>query len=900
MYGIQLRDTTRWTEIKDNDVLNSEIGIRLVTSDNNDIIDNTVLNNEIGISLEQSPQNNIGKNIISSTGADIHFISSDSITMTDNTMSGGGILMEGDTVSNWNTHNIDTSNTINSKPVIYWKNRSGDTVPAGAGQVILASCDGVTVTNQEISDTAAAIALGFSQDCTLETNTITGNNVSGILLDESNNNKIIKNEISSNIEKGIYIDSSYGNQIMNNSISNNNNGTFLKNSDSNVFYNNSIKNNVFGITLSASPINVFFHNQFISNIIQVQIDDSTGIWNKDYPTCGNYWNDYSGNDLLNGPFQDQIGSDGIGDSPHNLGTNNQDLYPLLNPIDNHVPSAVHNLEAAAGDSNIFLSWESANTLGNFPVTNYNIYRSITSSNLELYAIIGNLQTFSDFSVTNGITYNYCVSAVNIVGEGPKSSEVSAVPMTVPDGPVDLTAVVDLLNVNLSWNIPLTDGGTPVTGYKVYRNEIPGVPEFKADVGTALKYKDKNLNPGTTYYYSVSAFNAIGESKISEEVMVTTPDIPLYPLNPAVEQEEDYVNLSWEPPSHDGGTPVTSYKIYKGPTNDAVEFYKKVGNVTFFIDTEIDRAVMVYYRVSAVNAIGESQLSDDISIMIPDVPGPPAGFTLTSGDSFVHLSWLEPADNGGAEITKYLIYRSTDNQEPFQLLKTRTADFYNDTKVINYYTYYYKVTAVNKAGEGAPTEVLNATPDIIKNKPPFVDVVNADEVSGPAPLTVKFDCSAFDDDGTVVSYLWDFDDGETSAAKNPTHTFAAEGFYEVRITVFDDEGASGFNGIDIIVEEDGDGTDGDGTDGSDSEDTKTSTYIAATGIAIAAGVLVIIFIFLIWPMILRKRGKAETPIPDEKSSRQEKVKKSKPEVVPKKLKMDEGMKKSKPPPPPPDD
>ena len=43
----------------------------------------------------------------------------------------------------------------------------------------------------------------------------------------------------------------------------------------------------------------------------------------------------------------------------------------------------------------------------------------------------------------------------------------------------------------------------------------------------------------------------------------------------------------------------------------------------------------------------------------------------------------------------------------------------------------------------------------------------------------------DEDGKIVSYLWDFGDGSTSAEVNPVHVYEREGSYKVALIVKDD-------------------------------------------------------------------------------------------------------------------
>jgi len=64
-------------------------------------------------------------------------------------------------------------------------------------------------------------------------------------------------------------------------------------------------------------------------------------------------------------------------------------------------------------------------------------------------------------------------------------------------------------------------------------------------------------------------------------------------------------------------------------------------------------------------------------------------------------------------------------------------------------------------------------------------------SGAAGASVSFSSAgSFDNDGTIVSYLWNFGDGGTSTAANPSHTYATGGTYNVTLQVTDDGGASG--------------------------------------------------------------------------------------------------------------
>lgn len=75
---------------------------------------------------------------------------------------------------------------------------------------------------------------------------------------------------------------------------------------------------------------------------------------------------------------------------------------------------------------------------------------------------------------------------------------------------------------------------------------------------------------------------------------------------------------------------------------------------------------------------------------------------------------------------------------------------------------------------------------VTGQPPTVSAT-ANPTSGVVPLTVNFSASATDQDGTIAQYVWTFDDGDFSFAQNPTKSFPAPGFYNVRLTVTDNSG-----------------------------------------------------------------------------------------------------------------
>ena len=118
----------------------------------------------------------------------------------------------------------------------------------------------------------------------------------------------------------------------------------------------------------------------------------------------------------------------------------------------------------------------------------------------------------------------------------------------------------------------------------------------------------------------------------------------------------------------------------------------------------------------MNVIGNGQNSTEYTIYPRTIPGAPTGVVATYGNTQITLTWVTPASNGGATITNYTIIRGpTSGSETF-LVTVGAVNTYTDTGLTNGNTYYYKIYAVNIAGNGPNSAEVNAVPKTTPSAP----------------------------------------------------------------------------------------------------------------------------------------------------------------------------------------
>ncbi len=301
--------------IHENEILNSENGITLFTSEGCGIQKNRITKADDAIMLSQSRSNKVLANEIVDGNRGIVVSNSSLNVLQDNTLTNVSWAFYADGQSEESFDNqVDESNQVDGKPILYYYGKSGLTISEReCAHLTLAHCQNSVVEKNEILNDALFV---YSS----ESNSIQENNVSGcygMRIYNSSNNQIVKNQVRDNKFNGIFLIESTDNLIASNILPHNNwCGLLLTaGSDENEIVENTFFENRIGINLVESNDNLIYHNNFVNNSKQA-IDDGENLWDWGQLKGGNYWSDHP---CEGKPCQN---------NPQEIGENITDNYPF--------------------------------------------------------------------------------------------------------------------------------------------------------------------------------------------------------------------------------------------------------------------------------------------------------------------------------------------------------------------------------------------------------------------------------------------------------------------------------------------------------------------------------------------------------------------------------------------
>lgn len=413
-----------------------------------------------------------------------------------------------------------------------------------------------------------------------------------------------------------------------------------------------------------------------------------------------------------------------------------------------VPAAPAQLDVISGDQKLELNWATPVANGGSDIRDYDVQYSndggVTST---LWHESQESNTLSEqiTNLNNGTTYHLRVRARNDVGHGPWSGWALGQPVTIPAAPDPPTLTPGNRQLHVTWNAPPNDGGAPIGGYHIrYSDDAESTWNnwsLVEDLQHLLHTKVTGLNNGATYAVQVRAQNHQGAGPWSGSALEQPVGVPAAPPRPTLTSGNKDLHVSWDAPSDDGGTPISSYDIQYSNDNGFTwnEWDASIDSQSLQATiTGLQNGVVYTVQVRARNSQGHGAWSVAALDRPAGIPSAPTRLTMTPRPNQLEVDWDQPADDGGTTITGYSIQYSSDRGatwRPWYMSSQLDSLTANILGLNNSTAYVVRVRAQNSQGDGPWLTSESAMPVGVPAPPTQLDVSAGDrtlELSWIAP------------------------------------------------------------------------------------------------------------------------------------------------------------------------
>ena len=423
--------------------------------------------------------------------------------------------------------------------------------------------------------------------------------------------------------------------------------------------------------------------------------------------------------------------------------------------------AAPNLTAvAAGPTSITLYWSPPTDTGGNTITGYQVEESTNGSPpwTRLRTTNANEYVYRRLGLPAGVTRYYRVRAVyntNPVSEGPWASAnaTTTAPQT-PGAPRTLRATAAGPTViNLAWSAPNSDGGSAISGYQVHVFASDGSWSLLETTPASMtEYSDATAAVGVTRRYRVRAVNASGAGEPAFVNATTEAGTPGPPRDLTANADgASVIELDWRAPSDAGGGAVTGYRIEWSSTGVIWTVLERNHGNTEYRDEGLSPGTTRHYKVAAINQYGPGEWSDEAQATTSRPPGRPTGLVARArGTSRIELDWTTPT--GGGPVTGYWIeWSSTGTGRWTRRVMNSRATSYTDTGLSAGTTRHYRVAAINTAGEGPWSAVVQATTEVSVPGAPTGLRVNPNGLRGSTELGLRWSAPSNTGGSPITGY-----------------------------------------------------------------------------------------------------------------------------------------------------
>ena len=247
---------------------------------------------------------------------------------------------------------------------------------------------------------------------------------------------------------------------------------------------------------------------------------------------------------------------------------------------------------------------------------------------------------------------------------------------LPEAPSNVTGVPGDGQATISWDAPLSDGGSPITGYVLSGSGmLPGRSERISEIQVAADVSSRTftgLLSGWEYYFRIKAVNNNGPSQPAYFDLLVGGPPPDQEITEVVHETDGGVTVQWAndrgPGPWDGDWTSATERV-TGPDlwtsgytwvvtaePGGIESPPISATSYRFSPADFTPGTAYTFTVVATNVIGTGPRSDSSASIMPGIPpGPPALVELRPGDSEITLSWTSPSvDATNTPITGYKV------------------------------------------------------------------------------------------------------------------------------------------------------------------------------------------------------------------------------------------------------
>ena len=310
------------------------------------------------------------------------------------------------------------------------------------------------------------------------------------------------------------------------------------------------------------------------------------------------------------------------------------------------------------------------------------------------------------STISGLTlntaYTFKLRAVNAIGNGPASNDVSTTTLNIPSAPTITSITVTDTVATLNYTAPSSDGGSAITKYQYSVNAGSTWADVSSG-GTSSPATVSGLTAGTAYTFLLRAVNAIGNGTASAGVSATTLTVPSAPTALSATPTVTSVSISFTAGAT-GGSAITKYQysINSGATwSDA-----DAGTTSPVNISGLSASTAYSILLRAVNAVGAGAASTAVSTTTLTLPAAPTISSITNGNQKLTVNFTA-GSAGSSAITNYQY--SMDGGTTW-ISAGVTASPFTITGLANGSSYTVYLRAVSALGSGAASSPVTATPN----------------------------------------------------------------------------------------------------------------------------------------------------------------------------------------------